>query len=73
MRHRSYNNNYQTVLNGLPYYQTVLNGLLQLVLQLTEPMCRMILLLIKAAMAVLYCLLLALPLPAVLNGYEKER
>ena len=47
MRHRSYNNNYQTVLNGLPYYQTVLNGLLQLVLQLTEPTCKSILLLIK--------------------------
>ena len=51
----------------------MLNALLQLVLQLTEPMCRMILLLIKAAMAVLYCLLLALPHPAVLNGHEKVR
>ena len=47
MWHRSYNNNYQTVLNGLPYYQTVLNGLLQLVLQLTEPTCKAILLLIN--------------------------
>ena len=47
MWHRSYNNNYQTVLNGLPYYQTVLNALLQLVLQLTEPTCKSILLLIK--------------------------
>ena len=53
-RHKSYNNNYQMMLNAL----------LQLVFQLTEPMCRMILLLIKAALLSHF---------AVLNGHEKER